>query len=107
MAPNWSTLTTLQLNSPQSNLSLNLPARRRHAAIARKVHHAVKHSRFVRMGIFVGAIAVSVFLIQALHLHEEHKQAAQGFMFSLSAFLDRGLEVLTDCVCDRFFPEGN
>ena len=96
-------MTTLNLNSPDSHSPRHTRLTRR---IARRTHHAVKHSRMVRLVIFLGAIAGSVYLIQALHLREEHATAANGVVFSLSAFLDRGLEVVTDCICDRFFPEG-
>jgi hypothetical protein len=69
---------------------------------AHKVRDAVKHNPVIRLCIFVIAILVSVVIVEFVHARAETK-AVGGI--SIVAFIGRGVEVLTDVVCDRFFPE--
>jgi len=69
---------------------------------AHKVRNAIKHNPVIRICIFVIAILVSVVVIELIHARAETK-AVGGV--SIFAVINRGVEVLTDVVCDRFFPE--
>jgi hypothetical protein len=53
--------------------------------------------------LFVLAVVVSVWVG---HLIRSHSQAIEAGAVSLGAVIARGLEVLTDVICDRVFPEG-
>jgi len=75
------------------------PTAKKHRAL--KVREVAKHPS-VRFLLFTLAILVSVAIVEAIHARAEVKVVGG---LSLSAFLTRGAEVLTDVICDRLFPE--
>jgi len=68
-----------------------------HARIKRVIHHPL-----ARLTIFIAAVVISVFVGTLIHAHAE---AIGAGAVSLGAVCARGLEALTDVICDRVFPE--
>ena len=63
----------------------------------------VRHP-LVRSVVFILAIVISVGL-DYVYAHSHYAIAVQVGGASVTPFVSRALEVLTDCACDRIFPQ--
>lgn len=64
---------------------------------AHKVKRAI-HRPMVRLVLFLAVVCVSVVIVESLH-------ASHLTLVSLPLIIQKGIEVFTDVVCDRLFPE--
>ena len=64
----------------------------------------IEHSHSVRLILFIAAILLSVAILHSLPWHHAGEHGAVATI-GLGAVINRGVEVLTDVICDRLFPE--
>lgn len=71
------------------------------ASIVRARAHRVIHHPMTRVILFIGMIALSIYLAQKAPVIAS---ATAGASDTVVRALQRTCEVLCDCVCDRLFP---